>query len=391
MRILVSTYLFVLFTGPLGAACSGGDPADDPDAAVTDAVPDIDAFTGFTLTLTKTGMGTLTVEPPGMPCGDDCLRYEGETEIAITADPDPGHGVVWTGACQDTEERQPCRFLLSADEQVDVEFECSDLLVDPLGGDDNGPGTCAVPLKTLGRAFEVAQPGYVIRALPGVYDEANGETFPLTVPEGVSLLGNESGKGINTTIRHNAGDLIYLSSDSVLAGFTVTEGRRNIVVSGEMRMPVRNVTIRNNTVTNGTNSMSQGAGIWFNGPGEGHRVTDNVVFGNDRGVAHIGMLPGVAYERNAISYNEIGVEINTDGADLGGGAQGSEGGNDITCNMKNDIFMFLFQDITLFAQRNAFDHDPPTTGADDMGTDLYVSLFGTIDTAESGVVGNPCE
>src|SRR5262245_18313699 len=58
--------------------------------------------------------------------------------------------------------------------------------VDATAGSDVNAGTFAAPFKTIAHALAVVQVGQTIHAAPGVYDAANGETFPLVVPANVT-------------------------------------------------------------------------------------------------------------------------------------------------------------------------------------------------------------
>jgi len=40
-----------------------------------------------------------------------------------------------------------------------------------------------------------------VAVAPGAYDTANGEVFPLVVPSGVTLLGDEDNRGQGTTVQ----------------------------------------------------------------------------------------------------------------------------------------------------------------------------------------------
>ena len=83
-----------------------GDPDCDDGALTMDADKTCNAiFSPFTLTVTKNGNGTVTSEPPGIDCGDDCTQtYDSGTVVTLTATPDPGSTFDgWTGNpdCED--------------------------------------------------------------------------------------------------------------------------------------------------------------------------------------------------------------------------------------------------------------------------------------------------
>src|SRR5256885_1439045 len=69
--------------------------------------------------------------------------------------------------------------------------------VSPTGLDAN-PGTQSSPFKTISYALRVAtRSGTTVHVAPGTY--TSGETFPITVPAGVLLIGDEPNKGGGST------------------------------------------------------------------------------------------------------------------------------------------------------------------------------------------------
>ncbi len=67
------------------------------------------------------------------------------------------------------------------------------IYVDAAVGDDTtGNGSMEKPFKSITMGLSIATTGYTVSAAEGVYDVDNGETFPLYVPEGVTLQGDGS-------------------------------------------------------------------------------------------------------------------------------------------------------------------------------------------------------
>jgi hypothetical protein len=73
--------------------------------------------------------------------------------------------------------------------------------VDPSRGVDEPSGRPHLPYKTLTAALGVAQDNSLIRLAPGTYSAATGERFPITLPDGVMVAGQETtqGQGIVVT------------------------------------------------------------------------------------------------------------------------------------------------------------------------------------------------
>src|SRR5215471_3889216 len=73
------------------------------------------------------------------------------------------------------------------------------LYVNAATGSDSNTGAQTKPLKTLTKATHLATNGSTINGAPGVYNAANGETFPISLPGGVTVIGDEANKGAGTT------------------------------------------------------------------------------------------------------------------------------------------------------------------------------------------------
>ncbi len=111
------------------------------------------------------------------------------------------------------------------------------------GTNQSGAGTTeAAPFKTITFALQQAQSGTVIQLAPGTYSEETGEQFPLKIKEGVTLRGDEGGKGQATLI---TGSGRYTSR---------TFASQNITILGGKNSTISGVTV--------TNPASRGTGIW---------------------------------------------------------------------------------------------------------------------------------
>lgn len=112
------------------------------------------------------------------------------------------------------------------------------------GSDSAGAGnTEATPYKTITYALSQAQAGTVIQLAPGTYTSETGEVFPLVIPQGVALRGEESTKGQNTVI---TGGGTYVSP---------TFARQSVAVRTEKNSTISGVTI--------SNPNTRGTGLWI--------------------------------------------------------------------------------------------------------------------------------
>ncbi|MDH5753071.1 MAG: DUF1565 domain-containing protein, partial [Deltaproteobacteria bacterium] len=149
-----------------------------------------------------------------------------------------------------------------------------DYFVDLNLGDDTYAGTADSPFLTITKAMSVAISGSTVTVRPGLYD-ALVETFPIVIPDGVDLLGDEPNKGagglgldVRVHISDSTLDAVLAGSNSVVAGIRFTSYAAD---TGYSKSLLRvntgsNTTFRNNTfdghdpVTNGHGGLRTGTG-----------------------------------------------------------------------------------------------------------------------------------
>jgi hypothetical protein len=262
------------------------------------------------------------------------------------------------------------------------------------GNDATGSGNCAAPYKTISKAVVGTTNGAVIRAAPGTYNTALGETFPINLPAGVSLIGDEANRGQGTTGTKIIGDgllafagqdcgtyrtTVYAGANSTIAGFELTNPV-NLTVRMTLVVRTDGVTIRNNTVTGLTSGESA---IYVCNNSVNQVITGNRIVNNlGVGLGFIGGGAGSRVENNIITGNDYGVEFDSPGGDLGGGAKGSIGGNVISCNTINDLW--TNDTITISAMNNFWDHIPLS------GNDVFNGSGATIITTGARLATPVC-
>lgn len=114
--------------------------------------------------------------------------------------------------------------------------------VNPATGNDANTGSRQSPFKTLTRALK-ATPPKIVQLSAGTYNTANKEVFPLVIPEGVTVVGNEASKG--------AGILISGGGEYQSPSFSV----QNVTLVLLNRASLRGVTV--------TNPIAKGTGVWI--------------------------------------------------------------------------------------------------------------------------------
>lgn len=117
------------------------------------------------------------------------------------------------------------------------------LYVNPVTGNDGNAGSRLSPLKSLTRALKISTKSTIIQLSFGTYHVPTGEVFPLVIPTGVIVVGNEPSKG--------AGIVILGSGTYQSPSF----GGQNITILLLGDASLRGVTV--------TNTTEKGTGVWI--------------------------------------------------------------------------------------------------------------------------------
>lgn len=107
------------------------------------------------------------------------------------------------------------------------------LYVNPGIGNDSGNGNADAPLRTITAALAQASAGTTIQLSPGTYSSDTGEIFPLRLPSGVVLRGDESTYGVGYDIV-GGGDFI-----------SPTMARQSIAILPQDGAEIRGISVRN--------------------------------------------------------------------------------------------------------------------------------------------------
>ncbi|MDF5725598.1 MAG: DUF1565 domain-containing protein [Rhizonema sp. PD37] len=115
--------------------------------------------------------------------------------------------------------------------------------VNPVVGNDTHTGTQFTPFRSLTRALRETTIPKIIKLTNGTYSTASGEVFPLYIPTGVVLIGNETTKGEGIVIM---GSGKYRSPSFGVQNITM-------LLLGDAQL--KGVTI--------TNTTPKGTGVWI--------------------------------------------------------------------------------------------------------------------------------
>jgi hypothetical protein len=297
-------------------------------------------------------------------------------------------------ACGSSAPKRTCPVRMPACTASATQF-----FVGPSGSDGN-PGTQSQPFKTITHALSVATCGNQVHVSPGTYDPAYGETFPLIVPAGVSLLGDEParGQGATHTTIHGAAftNLSTFEADvRVMDGATVAGFE--IVAAPVAQDPVAHllkvlvfdsdgVTVRNNSLVGNPNVAAILIAFASNLTIAGNSIT-GAPKGN--GLETAMGKTDVCIEQNVITGELNGVTL-VPGADLGGGASGSSGGNTLSCNSMTNAWLYSGAGNFALAN-NRWDHAPPTSAPGSGTLDIKVTDGTmTFDAHGAELAASPC-
>lgn len=290
------------------------------------------------------------------------------------------------------------------------------VFIDENGVDGAECGTESSPCRSITRALAQANPGQTVRAAAGTYDDST-ETFPIRMKPGVNLVGDDPDETVITSGR-SISVAIIAADNTVLTGFKfdpndetidtlvqVNSGRPDI--SGNRFVDDRCERICETSHTaieiNGGSPLIQRnefRGFGFTSPEE--PVTAAIVVNNDAAPTidqntlrenqlAIALFDSAAalVERNTITNNETGLSVRGSAApDLGGGDREGSGGNILSCNTVVDITLADTVPL-LHAQRNQWDHNPPTVSAQP-GSGIDIVANENVDTIEAAAVTPHC-
>ena len=358
----------------------------------------------LTVSLAGTGSGTVTSSSPtGISCPDTCATDLAASSVLLTATPSADSRFDGWSTCVGT---GPCTVSLTAAKTVTATFTLTHLCVDAAAGSDANAGTCTAPLKTIKRAFQVVPAGGTVQLRPGTYSTAtNGESFPVVVPAGITLVGDEASKGTGAAPVFVIGEALALTdvsanhaamvagSSSTIAGLRIgTPDVDGVAIGGILIEPSSSsITVRNNTF----DAVHRGSCIVIKS------ATNIVVAGNaianvTQAYATIGINSfdsSGKVESNVITGHAWGASFagTTNGLDFGGGPFGSAGQNTMSCSSITDVALYDIAG-TFSARGNAWDHTPPAAVVDCLTDGPGKDYCGaaTLDAAGATLATSPC-
>lgn len=180
-----------LADGGAGSGDGGAGSGADVVPAMPGTEPVIDAVTVTPTPIVRQGEAGITISISGrnlagardVRLGDVVVAVQpGATASALTMTASVPHGAVLGGrelvlTTPTGTVRKPNAITISA------------ITASHMGTDAMGRGNHSSPFRTLGKAAEVAASGDIIQLIDGKYEKNTGEKFPITIPDGVTLVG----------------------------------------------------------------------------------------------------------------------------------------------------------------------------------------------------------
>jgi hypothetical protein len=249
--------------------------------------------------------------------------------------------------------------------------------VDATNGSDGAAGTCTpfAPVKHLTRGLALLQASQALQVYPGSYGA--GETFPLAVPAGAVVIGDEAHKGVGPvpTVIDSVDQAFAMGSHTVLAGLEITSAattsQRVVWLAGTTGGAIRNVTIDGGF-----------RGVVVEAPNV--HITSSVFRHQNQQGVYLS-APGAVVEANQFDHNGAAhIMLDTVIADLGGGGA-SAGHNVFACGPA----MSWNNTAIVPARNNLWDHVPPVQGYAS-GNDVLILTGTAWDTTGATLNGITC-
>ncbi|MBE9145468.1 DUF1565 domain-containing protein [Planktothrix mougeotii] len=187
------------------------------------------------------------------------------------------------------------------------------IYVDSNTGIDSGAstGSEAGPYRSISYALQKAQPGTVIQVNPGTYSQETGESFPIVLPEEITLQGDVSTNGQNTVIMGGGN---FVSPTFARQNATIrTEGNSQILgltlTNPNTRGTALWIESSNPTVSNCTFINSKRDGVFISAEGN-PKISSNIFTQNAGNGISIARSAGGEIRNNIFQNTGFGISIN---------------------------------------------------------------------------------
>ncbi len=207
--------------------------------------------------------------------------------------------------------------------------------VDLSNGLDSNSGTERAPFKTITYALTQAGQNKIVKVLPGTYDLSNGETFPLILQPGQSLIGDESSKGesAKSTAIVGYGDYTVGSFSAAtlvgaeaarISGFSIGEGPNFhfAIIADGITMDIVNNSFRSSTyggvylANSGVSTIrgnifnTKSYGVYVNNSPDRAKIANNTFITPSLPIDVLGVNTAVNISNNTIiGSGQVGIQV----------------------------------------------------------------------------------
>jgi hypothetical protein len=304
----------------------------------------------LTFKITNTGSGTLTGT-----VSEACIDFSivGNADYSLAGGDSATFTVRFSPASAGS---KACTIETGASQCADL--PCSgtgmapDYYVDASSGSDTNPGTLQAPFKTITYAVAAAGTGKTIWVLPGLYDAALGEVFPIDLQQDQVLVGDVASKGAGapaTTI-YGSGDADPTPGNDYLAVLLGADGCSisGFIIGAPYVVGTHGIYFNNATVSISYNTFASVGTNLYGGvyaAGDGASViVHNDFLTSSYGVYSVSCLGGAMVEDNLFQSMAIPIDIRgacdmtvQDNMIIGTGQIGIQLGGGVPL-IKNNIF-----------------------------------------------------
>ncbi len=198
------------------------------------------------------------------------------------------------------------------------------------GSNATGDGSQAAPWQTITHALgQVSGPDVEIHVAPGVYNSALGETFPIVMEPGISLLG--SGYTATSLVAGGTGYVVHFpntavyTATTVISGFEIANGNTGVRVDGRTGTG-QTPTIQANWITTNTYGITNYATAYQRADPtiRGNLISANSAYGIYNYAGYLGTRVSPTIESNQIVDNgSVGIYMYVTGAGSSGDSNNS--------------------------------------------------------------------
>jgi len=230
------------------------------------------------------------------------------------------------------------------------------------GNDSTGDGSVGNPYRTIGKGLSVSAD--TVHVKPGVYSKSLGESFPITIPDNVTLQSTDGPQ--DTIIRGTTADdkhVLRMNNNSMVEGFTLEGIGGSWFTAGVYTVKKTGVEIKNNIIKGNDTGF---AGVIFTD--SSGKVENNVIWdATGSGIMGLASTKGSTAEIEVKNNTVYGGDYGLYAAEILSGDQTIDAVNNIIKTDKTGVTNGpgQFPEETIISKYNLIDSPTPYEGTID--------------------------